>query len=165
MPQNLPAQILQRIVKLSADGNSQRKVARMLGVSQGCIRQIFERLALHIRGSVEVWWKSPRYGKTGNFSEWSERTPSSRLDVCKCRWSADFGGWCQFEPFGDGFWSPNIGLGVQPDVLGSLWSTDDAAVSGTRGTKCGTSDNGDTASSVMSPSSPYTTVAVGSGCP
>ena len=31
MPQNLPEQILQRIVRLSADGNSQREVARMLG--------------------------------------------------------------------------------------------------------------------------------------
>ena len=37
MPQNLPEQILQRIVRLSADGNSQREVARMLGLSQGCI--------------------------------------------------------------------------------------------------------------------------------
>ena len=32
------------------------------------------------------------------------------------------------------------------------------------GTECGTSDNGDTASSVMSPGSPYTTVTGGSGC-
>ena len=41
MPQNLPQQILQRIVRLSADGNSQREVARMLGVSQGCISKNF----------------------------------------------------------------------------------------------------------------------------
>ena len=40
MPQNLPEQILQRIVKLSADVNSQREVARMLGLSQGCISKI-----------------------------------------------------------------------------------------------------------------------------
>ena len=40
MPQNLPDQILQRIVRLLADGNSQRKVARMLGVSQGYISKI-----------------------------------------------------------------------------------------------------------------------------
>ena len=40
MPQNLPEQILQRIVRLSADGNSQREVARMLGVSQGCTSKI-----------------------------------------------------------------------------------------------------------------------------
>ena len=40
MPQNLPQQILQRIVRLSADGNSQREVARMLGVSQRCISKI-----------------------------------------------------------------------------------------------------------------------------
>ena len=43
MPQNLPEQILQRIVRLSADGNSQREVARMLGVSQECICKILRR--------------------------------------------------------------------------------------------------------------------------
>ena len=40
MPQNLPQQILQRIVRLSADGNSKWEEARMLRVSQGCIRKI-----------------------------------------------------------------------------------------------------------------------------
>ena len=60
--------------------------------------------------------------------------------------------------------APGIGLGVQPDVLGSLRSTGDAAVCERGGTECGTSDNGDTVSSVMSPGSPYTTVTVGSGC-
>ena len=102
--------------------------------------------------------------KTVNYSEWSERTASSRLLVCECRLSADFGGGCQFAPFGDDFWPPDIGLGVQPDVLGSLWSTGNAAVSGGGGIECGTSDNGDTVSSVMFPGSPYTTVMVGSGC-
>ena len=34
---------MQRIVRLSADGNSQREVARMLGVSQGCISKILRR--------------------------------------------------------------------------------------------------------------------------
>ena len=43
MPKNLPEKILQRIVRLSADGNSQREVARMLGVSQGCISKILQR--------------------------------------------------------------------------------------------------------------------------
>ena len=43
MPQNLTEQILQRIYRLSADGNSQREVARMLGVSQGCISKILQR--------------------------------------------------------------------------------------------------------------------------
>ena len=66
----------------------------------------------------------------------------------------------QFEPFGDGFWLPDTALRVQPDVLGSFWSTGDAAMSGGGGTECGTSDNGDTVSSVMSP---YTTVTVESG--
>ena len=56
------------------------------------------------------------------------------------------GGGCQCEPFGDGFWPPDIGLGVQPDILGSLWSTGDTAGSGGGGTECGTSDNGDTVS-------------------
>ena len=133
MPQNLPEQILQRIVRLSADGNSQREVARMLGVFQGCISTICnatERLADHTRGSVEVQWKPPRHGKTVNCSEWSERTASSRLLVCECKWSADLGGGCQFEPSGDGFWPPDIiGLGVQADALGSIWSTGDTAVS------------------------------------
>ena len=43
IPQNLPLQMLQRIVSSSADGNSQRDVARMLGVSQGCISKILRR--------------------------------------------------------------------------------------------------------------------------
>ena len=73
-------------------------------------------------------------------------------------------GGCQFKPFGDGFWPPDIGLGNQPDVLGSLWSTGDAAVSRGGGTECGTPDNGNTVSSVKSPGCPYTTVTVGSGC-
>ena len=43
MPQNLLEQILQRIVRLSADSNSQREVARMLRVSQGCINKFLLR--------------------------------------------------------------------------------------------------------------------------
>ena len=43
MLQNLPEQKLLRIVRLSADGNSQREVARMLGVSQGCISKSLRR--------------------------------------------------------------------------------------------------------------------------
>ena len=43
MPQNLPQQILQWSVRLSADGNPQREVARMLGVSQGCISKTLRR--------------------------------------------------------------------------------------------------------------------------
>ena len=40
MPQNLQQLILKRILRLLADGNSQQEVARMLGVSQGCISKI-----------------------------------------------------------------------------------------------------------------------------
>ena len=43
MPKNLPEQILQRIVRLSADDNAQQEVARMLGVSLGCISKIVRR--------------------------------------------------------------------------------------------------------------------------
>ena len=43
MPQNLPEQILQRIFRLSADGSSQQEVAKMLGVSQGCISKVLWR--------------------------------------------------------------------------------------------------------------------------
>ena len=43
MPQNLPEHLLQRIVRLSTDGNSQREAARMLGVSQGYISKILRR--------------------------------------------------------------------------------------------------------------------------
>ena len=49
MPQNLPEQILQRIVRLSADGNSQREVARILEASQGCISKILR----HNRETVQ----------------------------------------------------------------------------------------------------------------
>ena len=85
------------------------------------------------------------------------------LLVYECRWSADLGSGCQSKPFGDSFWPPDIGRGVQPDVLGSLWSTGDATVSGGGGTECGTSDNGDPVSSVLSPGSPYTTVQPNDG--
>ena len=43
MPQHLSEQILQRIVRLSADGNSRREVTMMLGVSQGCTSKILRR--------------------------------------------------------------------------------------------------------------------------
>ena len=138
-----------------------------VGVCQGCISKILRRNREtgrpHQRkrgGSMKI--STPR--KTVNCSEWSARTASSRLLVYECRWSADLGARCQFEPFGDGFWPPDIGLGVQLDVLGSLWSTGDAVVNGGGDTKCGISDNGDTVSSVMSPGSTYTTVTVWAGC-
>lgn len=43
MPYNLQPQILQRIVALSAAGHSQREVAVVLGVSQGCISKVLRR--------------------------------------------------------------------------------------------------------------------------
>ena len=138
------------------------------GLSQGCISKILrcnrETSQPHQRkrGSsmkISMPWEDCQ------LLQMSERTASSRLLVCECRRSADLGGGCQFEPFGDSFWLPDIGLGVQPDVLGAVWSTGDAAVSGGGGTECEISDNGDTVSSVMSPGSPYTTVTVGSGGP
>ena len=55
MPQNLPEQILQRIVRLSADGNSLREVARMLGMSEGCISKILRRSRESPTISEEVW--------------------------------------------------------------------------------------------------------------
>ena len=60
MPQNLPQQILQQIVSLSADDNSQREVARMLGVSQGCISKI-------LWCKRETGW--PHQRKRGGFDE------------------------------------------------------------------------------------------------
>ena len=106
-----------------ADVNSQQEVARMLGVSQGCISKILRRNRDTGRPH-QIRWKSPRHGKTVNCSEWSERTASSWLLVCECRRSSYLGGGCQFEPFGDGFWPPDFGLGVQPHVLGSLRSSE-----------------------------------------
>ena len=164
MPQNLPEQILQRIVRLLADGNSQREVARMLGMPQGCISKILRRnretgrLHYRKRGGLMKISTPQEDCKLLRMIRMNRFISAPRL---RCRWSADLGGRCQFEPFGDGFWPPDIGLGVQPDVLGSLWSTGDAAVSGGGGTECGTSHNWDTVSSVMRPSSPYTTVTVG----
>ena len=164
MPQNLPEQILQRIVRLSADGNSQREVARMLGVSQGCISKILrcnqgtDRPHQRKRGgSMKI--STPREDRQLLRMVRTNRyisAPHLRMPI--------LGGGCQFEPFGDGFWSPNNGLGVQSDVLSSLWSTGDTAVSRAGGTECETPDNGDTVSSVMSPGSSDTTVTVGSGC-
>ena len=58
MPQNLPEQILPWIVRLSADGNSQRDVARMLEVSQGCISKILPRNWETGRPHQRKWWGS-----------------------------------------------------------------------------------------------------------
>ena len=43
MPRNLQEQLLVHIVRLSAEGYSQWEVARMLGVSQGCVSKILRR--------------------------------------------------------------------------------------------------------------------------
>ena len=166
MPQNLPQQILQRIVRLSADGNYQREVARMLGVSQGCISKILrcnrETGRPHQRkpgGSIKI--STPREDRQLlRMVRMNRFISAPRLRMQMIR---QFGRRL-FEPFGDGFWLPDIGLGVQPDVLGSLWNTGEATVSGGGGTECGTSNNGHTVSPVMSFGSPYTTVAVRFRC-
>ena len=126
MPQNLPEQVLQRIVRLSADSNSQREVARMLGVSQGCISKILRRNRDWPTTSEEVWRLDENLHTTGRLStapngqnEPLHLSSSSANADDLAIWEAD----CQFEhtqPFRDGFWPPDIGLGVQPDVLGSL---------------------------------------------
>ena len=152
MPQNLPEQILQRIVRLLAGGNSKREVARMLGVSQGCINKIL--------------WRNWETGRPHQRKRGGSMKISMPREDRQLLWMVrmNLGGGCQFKPFSNGFWPPDIGLGVQPDVLGSLWNTGDATVSGGGGTECGPWDNGDTVFSVMSPASPYTTVTVGFGC-
>ena len=103
--------------------------------------------------SEEAWSFDGNVHTTGRPST-APNGQNEPLHLSSSSANADLGGGCQFELFGDGFWPPDIGLGVQPDVLGSLWSTGGAAVSGGGGTKCGTSDNEDTVSSVMSPGSP-----------
>ena len=125
MPQNLPLQILQRIVRLCADGNSQREVARMQGMSQGCISKILrhnrETGRPHQRklgGSMKI--SMPRENR--QLLQLFRTNRYIRLLVCECRWSTDLGSGCQFEPFRDGCWPPDIGLGVQTDVLGSVWA-------------------------------------------
>ena len=138
MPQNLPEQILQRIIRLSADGNSQREVARMLEVH----KQNFATQPRDWPTTSEEAWRFDE-----NLHEREDRqllhmvrtkhfisAPRLRMQLIR-----RFGR-RMFEPFGDGFWPPDIGLGVQPDVLGSLWSTGDAAVSGGGGTEYGTSE-------------------------
>ena len=68
MPKNLPQQILQRIVRLSADGNSQREVARILGVSQGCISNILLCNRDWPTTSEEAWRFDENLHPTGRWS-------------------------------------------------------------------------------------------------
>ena len=164
MPQNLPQQILQRIVRLSADANSQREVARMLGGVSRMHKQNFVKQTRDWPTTTEEEWRS---NENLHATERPSTTPNDQnelLHLGSSSANADFGGGCQFDTFGDGFWPPDIGLDVQPDVLGSLCSTGDAGMSGGGSTECGTSDNGVTVPSVMSHGSPYTTVTVGSEC-
>ena len=147
MPQNLPQLILQRIVRLLADGTSQQEVARMLGVFQGCIQKILRcnretgRPHQRKRGaSMKI--STPREDPQPLQMVRTNRFMSARrLQMQMIR---RFGSGCQFQPFGDGFWSPDIGLTLEQ--------------------ACGASDNRDNVSSVMSPGSPYTTVTVWSEC-
>ena len=130
MPQNMPEQILQRIVRLSADGNSQREVARMLGVSQGCISKILRRNRENGRphqkkrgGSMKISTPQEdrqllRMVRTSLFIS----APRLRMQMT-CR----FGRRMSVRTIG--IWPPDIGLRVQLNVLGSLRSTGDAAVS------------------------------------
>ena len=92
-PKDLPEQKLQRIVKLSANSKSQQEVARTLGVSQRCIRKTGRHHQRTRGGSMKN--STPRE----DHKLLRMKTASSGLLVCECRWSADLGGGCQFEPF------------------------------------------------------------------
>ena len=144
MPQNLSEQLLQRIVRLSADGDSQREVARMHKRNFAMQSRVWPTT------SEEAW----RFDENLHAAGRPSTAPNGQTEQLHLG-SSYLGSGCQFEPFGDGFWPPDIGIGVQPDVLGSLWSTGNASVSGGGGTECGTTANGDTVSSVMSPGFPY----------
>ena len=69
MPQYWPEQILQQIVRFSADGNSQQEVARMLGVSPRMHKQNF---AIQPRDwpttSEEAWRFDENLHATGRLS-------------------------------------------------------------------------------------------------
>ena len=147
MTQNLPEQILQRFVRLSADGNSQREVARMPGVSQGCISKILRRNRKtgrpHQRkrgGSMKIF--TPREDRQllriqnellhlGSSSANADDPPIREVDVS----------------------SNHSETASGRQILVSASSQMSQA------------HFGDTVSSVMSPGSPYTTVTVGSRCP
>ena len=143
----MPQQILPRIVRLLADGNSQRESSED---DEGVSRIHKKNCAMQPRDwpttSEEAW----RFDKNLHAKGRLSTAPNGQNE------------------------SPHLGsssanaddppIWEEPDVPGSLWSTGDATVSWRGGTECGTSDNGDTVSSVMSPGSPYTTVTVGSGC-
>ena len=140
MPQNLSEQILQRIFRLSADGNSQREVSRMLGVSQWCITKILRRNREtgrpHQRkrgGSMKT--STPREDRqllrmvrTNSFIS----APRQRMQMIR-----RFGRRMSVRTIRRRFLAADIGLSVQPGVLDSLWSTGDAAVSAGGGTECG----------------------------
>ena len=138
MPQNLPEQILQRIVRLSADGSSQREVARMLGVSQECISKILRRNRETGR---------PHQRKRGGSMKIS--TPREDRQMLRMVRTNRFNS------------APRLRMQMI-HRFGRRMSV--RTIRRRLLAECGTSDNGDTVSSVMSPGFPYTTVTVGSGC-
>ena len=127
MPGNFQEQILVRIVSLSAEGYSQRKVAGISGVSQGCISKI---LLCNQATSVEAW-RSEESDHSPRRQSWFEgpgTTGSSRLLVYVWRWSADFQECCHFGALQTSFWLLAIGLIVPPAVPDWLWITGDTDV-------------------------------------
>ena len=136
----------------------------MLGGVSRMHKQNFVKQTRDWPTTTEEEWRSNDNLHTTGRPSTTPNDQNELLHLGSSSANADFGGGCQFDTFGDGFWPPDIILDVQPDVLGSLNSTGDAGMSGGGSTECGTSDNGDTVSSVMSHGSPYTTVTVGSEC-
>ena len=159
--------ILQRIVRLSVDDNSQQEVARMLGVSQGCISKILWRNRetgrphQRKRGCL-MKISTPREDrqllrmvKTNRFIS----VPRLRMQMVRRLRRRMSVRTIRRLLLAAGYWSRRPvrchRLTLEHRRRRREWG---------RSTECGTSDNGDTVSSVMGPGSPYTTVTVGSGC-
>ena len=167
MPQNLPEQILQQMVRLSADDNSQPEQARMLGVSQGCISKI-----------LQCNWETGRphqrkHGGLVKISTSREDRQLLRMVRMNRFISAPRLQIQMIRRFGR-----RMSVRIIPRwlLVNGYWSRRPARCPRLilehrrrhrelgRRHRVGTSDNGDTVSLLMSPGSPYTTVTVGSGC-
>ena len=136
MPQNLPEQILQRIVRLLANGNSQREVDRMPGVSQGCI----SFFATQPRDWPTTSEEAMRFDENLHVTGRPSTTPNGQNEPLHLGsssantddppiWEVDV-----ISNLSETFSGRRILVSAssqvsQPDVLGLLWSTGDAAVS------------------------------------
>ena len=124
---NLQEQILVCIARLSAEGYSQREVARMLGVSQGCVSKILRRN--RDTGRPHQRWCGGRRSLTEKADSWSGQGQSLNLGSLSTR-GDDLPIWEEVVSSEASVTGYPISLGVQSSVPDWLWITGDTTVCG-----------------------------------